>query len=127
MRRPTTILLAVLAISACRCSSTNEDPAPVIRPQPGAEHCGEACAHIGLKSEQTPDALECEEGLPVMVAIGEQGTVECEPDAGVLECISCEEFCVEQHEKGIYWNTTCIMQVTSCEEIETVCNDGGGV
>lgn len=121
MRRPILILLAVLAIGACRCSSTNEDPAPVIRPQPGAELCGEACNHIG------PDGLNCEEGLPVMIPIGEQGTVECEPDAGALECISCEEFCVEQHKKGIYWNTSCIAEVTACEEIETVCNDGGGV
>jgi hypothetical protein len=113
------LLLLVSLAFGCACSSQNSDPAPVIRPQPGAEHCAAVAAHIG------PDGLNCEEGLPVPV--NDAGTVECEPDAGSLECISLEEFCVEQHQKGIYWNTECMMNVATCEEIETVCNDGGGV
>jgi hypothetical protein len=113
------LLTLVFGLLGCACSSQNSDPAPVIRPQPGAELCGEVAAHIG------PDGLNCPEGLPVPV--NDAGTVECEPDAGSLDCISLEEFCVEQHQKGIYWNTECMASVTSCEEIETVCNNGGGV
>ena len=55
------------------------------------------------------------------------GTVECEPDAGVLECISCTEFCLQQHKDGIFWNTECILKTATCDEIESVCNNGGGV
>jgi hypothetical protein len=102
-----------------------DDPAPVIRPQPGAELCDAVCAHIGPVTEQTPDALNCPEGLPVPVNAG--GTVDCEEGSGLLDCITCTEFCVEQHQKGIYWNTECMQSVAACEEIETVCNDGGGV
>lgn len=118
------LVVVMLATSGCACTS-NVEPAPVIRPQPGADLCDEVCAHIGPASEQTPNALGCEEGLPV--AVNDGGTVECEPDAGGLGCISCVEFCVEQHSNGIYWNTECILKITECEQIETVCNDGGGV
>jgi len=113
------LFFVVTCIVGCGCAVQSGDPAPVIRPQPGAELCGEVAAHIG------PDGLNCPEGLPVPV--NDEGTTECEPDAGALECISLEEFCVEQHQKGIYWNTECMVQITDCAEIETVCNDGGGV
>jgi hypothetical protein len=118
--------LIVLGLFGCgACSSQTSDPAPVIRPQPGAELCDEVCAHIGPVTEQTPDALNCPEGLPVPVNAG--GTVDCEEGSGLADCITCTEFCVEQHQKGIYWNTECMQSVSACEEIETVCNDGGGV
>lgn len=118
-------LLIVLMCCGCACSSQNTEPEPVIRPQPGSELCDEACAHIGPVTAEAPDALDCEEGKPVPV--NADGTVECEAGSGVLDCISCTEFCVEQHANGIYWNTACIAEITQCEEIETVCNDGGGV
>ena len=73
------LLLLVIVVSLFGCgacsSHTNDDPAPVIRPQPGAELCEAACAHIGPVTEQTPDALNCPEGLPVPVNAG--GTVDC--------------------------------------------------
>lgn len=118
------IVLGLFGCGACS-SQINDDPAPVIRPQPGAELCDAVCEHIGPVTEQTPDALDCPEGLPVPVNAG--GTVDCEEGSGLLDCITCTEFCVEQHEKGIYWNTECMQSVATCEEIETVCNDGGGV
>ena len=114
------LLVLSFMVCGCACSSQN-DPAPVIRPQPGSELCEQACDHIG------PGGLNCAEGLPVLLPPDEQGTVECEPDAGVKECISCTEFCVEQHRSGIYWNTECILNVSTCEQIESVCNNGGGV
>jgi hypothetical protein len=41
------------------------------------------------------------------------------PDGGT---VSCTEFCVHQHDNGVYWNTDCLTTITSCPEIESVCN-----
>jgi hypothetical protein len=29
---------------------------------------------------------------------------------------------VYQHDNGVYWNTDCLTTITSCPEIESVCN-----
>lgn len=129
MKWYTTASMTLVAIAMCvvtaPCCSPSKDPEPVIRPQPGEELCPAVCSHIGPVTPETPDALGCEEGTPVPVSAG--GTVECEPDAGVKECISCVEFCIEQHRNGIFWNTECLLTIGACEQIETVCNNGGGV
>jgi len=89
----------------CSCCGGSGEPEPHVTPVPGAEKCGEACAHMAIIA---PDGGPCEESQPVITADG--GT------------ISCEEFCIYQHDNGVYWNTDCLTQITTCEEIETVCN-----
>ena len=98
-----------------------DDPAPVIRSQEGAELCDEACYIMVNKLISANGSVGCEVALPVHVQDG--GTIECAPDAGTLGCISCTEWCIEQHANGVYWNTKCIIdQIFTCDEIETVCN-----
>lgn len=114
------IFLLVLLVG-CSGGQKHDDPAPVIRPQPGADKCDIACEAMRSKLTGPDGGVGCEVALPVPVQEG--GTVECEPDAGAKECISCEQWCEEQHANGILWNTECIAeQITTCEEVETVCN-----
>lgn len=82
------------------CAGPGEDPAPHVTPVCGIELCGEACTHMA--------ELGCEEGTPVEL-----------PDGGSM---SCSEFCQYEHENGVYWNTECIVSITTCEQIESKCN-----
>jgi hypothetical protein len=92
----------------CGC----EDPAPVIVQQPGSELCDEACYAMNTKlhaRDAGPDAAGCPEGDDIVM-----------PDGGVT---TCENFCLYQHENGIYWNNECIINnINYCDEIETICN-----
>jgi hypothetical protein len=96
-------MLSTLVVSAT-CGPA-EDPSPHVTPVPGAEQCGEACEHMGVVG---PDGGACEEAMPVEL-----------PDAGTL---SCAEFCLYQHNNGVYWNTECLTTITDCAQIESVCN-----
>jgi len=110
------------------CSGNqHDDPAPVIRPQEGAELCDEVAIKLGPKTTENPDALDCDFAYPVPVQ--KDGTVECGKDncecaeASFTGCISFEAWCVEQHANGVFWNTQCIIdQVTTCDQVETLCN-----
>ena len=94
--------LLVLTLSGCSGQGTQrQEPAPVIRPQPGSENCGRVCERFLRLS---PDGGACEEGLAVPTR-----------DGGTL---GCAEFCIYQHENGVFWNTECLLQVQSCEAIE---------
>jgi len=113
--------IAFILIVLNGCSSQHTDPAPAIRPQQGAELCDEVCEKFKTMTNEQGDA-GCILAEPVPVKQG--ATVECYSDAGEIGCISCSEWCVEQHQNGIFWNTSCIMEggVTECVQIETVCN-----
>ena len=113
--------LAVILILINGCGGAHDDPAPVIRPQQGSELCDEVCEKAKTM-EDTDGTIGCLWATPVPVKDG--GTVKCEPDAEVEQCISCTEWCVEQHQNGVFWNTSCIMEagVTQCVEVDTVCN-----
>jgi len=102
-----TILASVLSalLVSATCGPDPEDPKPHVRPVPGAELCDEACARMAAVG---PDGGACEEGGPVAM-----------PDGG---SISCTEFCVYQHDNGVYWNTECLVAISECSEIEAVCN-----
>lgn len=114
--------IAVIMILFNGCSSNgHSDPAPVIRPQQGSELCDEVCEKAKTMTEED-GGVGCMFAEPIPVKEG--ATTECEPDAGELGCITCTEWCVEQHQNGIYWNTSCIMEagITQCIEVDTVCN-----
>lgn len=121
------ILIIALTIAITSCSNKNSgEPAPVIRPQEGAELCDEVAAKLGPVDENNPDALDCDFAYPVPVQSEE--TISCEDEycdcsGNMAGCISFEDWCVEQHANGVFWNTKCIMeQVSACEEVETICN-----
>ena len=113
--------VALILINGCSGNQLGEEPAPVIRPQEGKELCPKACEAMATKLTGMDGGIGCELALPIPVQDG--GTAECEPDAGTLGCIGCEEWCVEQHDNGVSWNNECIIgQISTCAEIETVCN-----
>ena len=104
------------------CGGTHEEPAPVIRPQTGKELCQQACNKMS--------ALGCQEGLPVIpptdILMCDGGgcppLVSCGLDGGDVACVSCGWFCSYQLDNGVNWNTSCLVGINSCEEIESVCN-----
>jgi hypothetical protein len=106
MRTLTIVAAAVstLVISAT-CGPAHEDPAPHVTPVPGVELCDEACARMAVVG---PDGGSCEEALPVEL-----------PDGGSMTCV---EFCVYEHDNGVYWNTECLTAINECAEIESSCN-----
>lgn len=100
-------LMLVLLLSALGCVSGVKEPEPVIRPQPGAELCPQVCEKGRYLPEMDGDAgCVWTEDIPI--------------DGGVL---TCEEWCVQDHADGVYWNSECIVEkATTCEEVETMCN-----
>jgi hypothetical protein len=66
------------------------------------------CAHIGPVDE---GGLGCAEGQPVYDST-------LPGDAGVPN-ESCTQFCEKQQANGVFINPRCVMQVTSCSQIET--------
>lgn len=97
------------------------EPEPVIRPQPGADLCDQACAVAATKLTNPDGSVGCDFAQPVWVG-PEEGKVECDP-GGPLECLTCAQWCVEQHQDGLYWNTQCIVEdIATCAEVESVCN-----
>ncbi len=118
-------LLFVLVVPGClSCGGGNGgEPAPVIRPQEGKELCGQACQHL--------NELTCIEGTPVpappdiVVCGGDAGCPElvaCDADGGAATCVTCEWFCQYQHDNGVTWNTSCLLGIKACGEVESVCN-----
>jgi hypothetical protein len=97
--------LLVLSVILCGCGCGNGEPEPHVTPVPGVERCGEACARMAMVG---PDGGACEESQPVQTV-----------DGGLM---SCTDFCVYQHDNGVYWNTDCLTTITTCVEIESVCN-----
>lgn len=121
MKRIIVAAVALVSLGCACASSSKSDPAPHITPQPGKELCGQACEAMKTKLTNDDGGVGCEEGLPVPAPV-DAGLISCF-DGGAVECWSCEQFCVYQHENGIFWNTECIAnQIKTCAEIESLCN-----
>jgi hypothetical protein len=67
------------------------------------------CAHIGPIDE---GGLGCAEGMSFHSSI-------LPGEAGVMN-MTCTAFCQHQQANGVFINPRCVMQVTSCSEIEAV-------
>jgi len=104
------LLLAVVFIAGCGptictgCGAAGPEPAPVIVQQPGKDLCPKACEHMAVTA---PDGGPCEEATDITLK-----------DGGALTCV---QFCIYQHDNGIYWNTECLTKITSCDQVEA-CN-----
>jgi hypothetical protein len=120
-------ILALVMLTGCAGCITDtgkpNEPDPVVVPQEGKELCPQACQHMV--------DLSCAEGLPVpapadIVACGGDAgcpeLVECQADAGAKECVTCAWFCAYQHDNGVTWNTSCLLGIKACGEVESVCN-----
>jgi len=86
------VILMANFLAGASCFRNNPDP---VDPPVPSEGCAGACAHM-LK-------LECPEGAPL-----EDGT-------------TCETFCTNTEAAGHALDTECVMGVTSCEELHSVC------
>lgn len=105
MRTVTRVVSLVVALCAVSCSGgplppIGPEPEPVVVEQPGKRGCAAACTHMA--------SLNCEEAQDLPLE-----------DGGVA---TCADFCVYQHENGIFWNTPCLQDITECVQIESVCN-----
>lgn len=119
--------IIIVLVGCSGIGRNGEEPAPVIRPQEGAELCDEVAEKLGPPSSDNPDALDCDFAYPVPVQ--NDGTLQCGQDycecseASFTGCITFEAWCIEQHANGVFWNTQCIIdQVTACDQVETLCN-----
>lgn len=85
------------------------EPSPVIRPQDGSDLCAPACQHMAqtFEDDAGPDAAPCEESTDLLLKDGGK--------------ISCTDLCLYEHRNGSSWNTKCLLEVKTCEEIETAC------
>ena len=96
--------LLVLLLLVAGCTSLKPtDPAPVVVSQPGKEFCPQACVHMATLADGGP----CEPAMDIKLK-----------DGGTLTCV---QFCTYLHDNGIYWNTTCLTAISSCDQIEN-CN-----
>lgn len=91
MRPLFTMLLTATMLVGC--------PSQPNHPEVPAD-CNSVCAHIGPKSEQTPDALDCELGRPT-----EKGG-------------KCTEVCTNSDDNGFPWPVGCMLSATTCEQVE---------
>lgn len=77
---------------------------------PDDSFCGAMCRHLGPKTPDTPDALNCEEGGPVYNSDL--------PGPVGLPNQSCRDFCLSTQSNGVFLNPRCLMKVPSCDLIE---------
>lgn len=106
MRRLLHLLPLLTFLTACPGPSPGPSPNPI--PTPDSALCGDMCKHIGPKDQ---GGLGCEEGTPVYDSDlpGPKGV----PNK------SCTDFCTGQQANGVFVNPRCVMQVKSCDEIES--------
>ncbi len=93
-------VFAVLVLACCHPVS----PVPTPTPAPDSTYCAQMCDHIG------PKGLNCPEGQSVYDSDL--------PGAAGVPNESCADFCTKQQANGVFINPKCVMQVTSCSDIE---------
>ncbi len=99
MRRAPLLLLTFVA--AC-----NPAASPNPTPAPDTSLCAPMCAHIGTGD----GGLGCAEGDPLYDST--------QPGPVGVPNETCTQFCVHQQNNGVFINPRCVMQVTSCAQIE---------
>jgi hypothetical protein len=107
--RPHPLLFAPLVLLGCPHAVT---------PPVDTDLCPAMCQHIGSVLE---GGLGCAEGQPVYDST--------KPGEAGVPNESCTEFCQHQQANGVSINPRCVMQVTSCDQIEAAraknCSGGG--
>jgi hypothetical protein len=97
------VTLWLLALLLACGPKSKQEPEPVIRPV-DSSLCGKACAKM---QSVGPDGGPCEEAQPIQVG-----------DASVI----CTEMCEYDHKNGVDWNTSCLVNIKTCSEIESQCS-----
>lgn len=106
------ISLALLSVSGCPRSSEITPTPPIITDQ---NNCEAACAQL--------KRLECEEGTPLVP--NDAGTCVISDTCGVGQtCVdgkcawTCTKFCTDTENAGVFLDPTCVMHVTSCDQVD---------
>lgn len=94
-----TILLSIIIIS-CLTKQVNPVKPPVIPTDTAL--CPDACIHLRQ--------LNCEEGNDLIMKTG--------------RVVTCEQFCKDTQDTGIWLNPSCIINITECDSVEKVCYVG---
>lgn len=94
------------AILGCPTHTMTPAVAPIPSPEPPKDTslCGAACRHLA--------DLSCEEGKPVYNSDL--------PGPRDVPNQSCESFCEEMQDKGLFVNPRCLLTIKTCDEIEEV-------
>ena len=99
--RPVHLLLLAL-VAGCQSSST------AVTVPPDTNLCAAACQHIGPVDA---GGIGCEEGEPLYDSN--------KPGPEGVPNETCTEFCEHQQGQGVFVNPRCLMQITSCDQIES--------
>ena len=94
------LLLPLMLVLGC---PPRDAVVPPPNPPPDTNLCGNMCAHL--------KQLGCEEAESVY-----NNDLPGPPD---VPNQSCEDFCTEMQDKGVFVNPRCVALVESCENIET--------
>ena len=97
-------IILALCLLGCACNQNIANPTP----KPDSDICEAMCQHIGPKAQ---GGLGCEEGNPVYDSD--------KPGPKDVPNESCVEFCKETQDSGVSFNPRCILQVKSCDQIES--------
>ena len=92
---------ALIFLAACNPAAN-----PVV-PEPDTDLCPQMCQHIGPADA---GGLGCPEGDPLYNA--------SLPGPANVPNETCTQFCQHQQANGVFINPRCVMQVTSCSQIE---------
>lgn len=103
MKKLITLCLALFAM-APDCTPPSPVPPPIPAPPtpPNSDRCVNACSHLTL--------LKCPEAEPIKLADG--------------SVVTCEQFCRETQQQGVWLNPACVETVKTCAEVETKCYVG---
>lgn len=103
------IIALSLLVSGCPRIEVTPNP-PVITDQ---ANCSSACARLKI--------LRCEEGTDLdmkkaCVTIDECGKGQTCVDGRCI--VTCTQFCTDTENRGVFLDPTCVMNITSCDQIE---------
>lgn len=101
------VIATTMALGCVGCPNISPQPVPIPAVINDTDKCGPACKHIG------PSELNCEEGMPGKFADG--GTY------------TCEEYCVNAQSNehiNVWLNPSCVVNVKTCNEIESCAISG---
>lgn len=108
------ITAIVMAISLATVSCPHQMVTPMPPDIKDQSFCKAACDHIG------PTDLRCDEGMPIVMKGICNVNVDCDQNqtcqSGRCQ-VTCEQFCIDTENAGIFLSPSCVVGVTSCSQI----------
>lgn len=108
---PITLLIIFLLAFGCSTTTSVTPTPPVVTDQ---ADCSAACSNLRK--------LGCEDGLPIDMHV--KCTIKQECNDG-QECVngscqaSCEQFCLDTENQGVWLDPGCVAHINACNEIDS--------